>query len=839
MITRGFAWLTTLALSRPRWMLAGYAALALAMLPFLARLHLEADVRDTLPPDLARLLERHNTLFGSADLALLLIQAPAESRATLVAFGAALRERLLAVPLIASVEYGVSPALGEAIERLSLDYAPLFVTPAQLDAFDQLLTPEGIQTQLHKTMLQLSAMSTGLQDQLLLSDPLQLRRFAFARLLALRGAFRFDPTSPYFLSPDGRALLIKIVGRQSVHDMAGAKATVQVIQQHSAALQGEPAFQSLTVQATGGYFFAAESEQVIRRDITISVHLTILSICALLIWSLRRWSVMWYAFVPTLLSLVLALGCFAALRPSLNALTLGCIASLLGFGMDYTVYILQRAFHEQGRGLALPAALRLAVVETAQSLFLAALTSMACFLAFHTAQQRFLHDMGLLAALGMGLSCLLSITFLPALLVCLPLSRRTRLPRTLGLPACTAVVLRYPGCTLGLSGLCALAAIGALYVWPPGFETDLRNIHAAHSPTLGAQETIARLFGGSQEPLLLLVEDTTEGQVVEGLARVQPMLTAMVQEGLLAAVTSPALLYPAPASQRALLQRLRLKDPQQLLAALSAALAAAGFDAPSTVAYVETLRRTLNYSAVIDLATFRSLGFDALLRPLLAHDAAGAVGVALLFPVHDLWTRAARDAITQRVNRALQGANVRGTLSGLYTISAESASRLGSDFLRITLVAFLSVILLVFVSVRSLQLTVLVLLPVLCGALWAAGIFVACGLQLNFMTICLLPMLLATSSDYGIYIVQRFIAHGRTDVQEAMGGIGLGVILSALTTLEGFGTLALSVNRGIASVGLVSLLGVSLCFLAALCTLPAALQVWGRRQRPREESLVD
>jgi uncharacterized protein len=65
------------------------------------------------------------------------------------------------------------------------------------------------------------------------------------------------------------------------------------------------------------------------------------------------------------------------------------------------------------------------------------------------------------------------------------------------------------------------------------------------------------------------------------------------------------------------------------------------------------------------------------------------------------------------------------------------------------------------------------------------------------MTICILPMLLATSSDYGIYIVHRFTFHGRSDVQDAMRVTGLGVLLSALTTLEGFGTLALSMNRGI------------------------------------------
>ncbi len=77
---------------------------------------------------------------------------------------------------------------------------------------------------------------------------------------------------------------------------------------------------------------------------------------------------------------------------------------------------------------------------------------------------------------------------------------------------------------------------------------------------------------------MLLVEDATEGQVMQALHRLQPTLTAMVQEGLLAAVTSPAMLYPDPSTQTAVLQRLQTKDLQQLRTTLSTGLAAAGFD---------------------------------------------------------------------------------------------------------------------------------------------------------------------------------------------------------------------------------------------------------------------
>src|SRR5262249_56062543 len=210
-------------------------------------------------------------------------------------------------------------------------------------------------------------------------------------------------------------------------------------------------------------------------------------------------------------------------------------------------------------------------------------------------------------------------------------------------------------------------------------------------------------------------------------------------------------------------------------------------DVASVQGYGDRFQGALTHRTPIDLADFRALGFDALLEPLLADDAIGAAGVAMLFPTQNLWTLAARDAITQRLTPTLTAYGIRGTLSGLYTVSSASAALLSADFVRITLLAFLGVALLVILHMQRLWLISMVLLPVGCGTLWAAGFFALCGFKINFMTICILPMLLATTSDYGIYIVHRFTFHSRSDIQEAMQVTGLGVILSALTTLAGFG----------------------------------------------------
>ncbi len=78
----------------PRQVLAFFGVLTLTALPLVVHLPLEADVRDTLPADMAQALERYNTLFGTADLAFLLVQTAQERKDNLIAFGTALQKKL-------------------------------------------------------------------------------------------------------------------------------------------------------------------------------------------------------------------------------------------------------------------------------------------------------------------------------------------------------------------------------------------------------------------------------------------------------------------------------------------------------------------------------------------------------------------------------------------------------------------------------------------------------------------------------------------------------------------------------------------------------------------------
>ena len=60
---------------------------------------------------------------------------------------------------------------------------------------------------------------------------------------------------------------------------------------------------------------------------------------------------------------------------------------------------------------------------------------------------------------------------------------------------------------------------------------------------------------------------------------------------------------------------------------------------------------------------------------------------------------------------------------------------------------------------------------------------------------------------------------------------GRAVVITSLTTIIGFGSLAFASFRAIREMGILSILGGGFCLIATLTILPATLKIWERRKR--------
>src|SRR5438105_7234623 len=98
------------------------------------------------------------------------------------------------------------------------------------------------------------------------------------------------------------------------------------------------------------------------------------------------------------------------------------------------------------------------------------------------------------------------------------------------------------------------------------------------------------------------------------------------------------------------------------------------------------------------------------------------------------------------------------------------------------------------------------------------------GIPLNPANIMTLPLVIGIGVTNGIHILNRFAEEQTSSILAR--STGKAVLVSGLTAIAGFGSLALGKHRGIQSLGYVMSAGLATCMIAGLTFLPALLTLF-------------
>lgn len=145
--------------------------------------------------------------------------------------------------------------------------------------------------------------------------------------------------------------------------------------------------------------------------------------------------------------------------------------------------------------------------------------------------------------------------------------------------------------------------------------------------------------------------------------------------------------------------------------------------------------------------------------------------------------------------------------------------------------ALIGVVVLLLIVTRSVRDTLIVLLPLgIAGLLTVAG-SVVLGIPFNFANVVALPLLLGLGVAFGIYLVMR--ERGGTSVQRLFhSSTPRAVFFSVMTTIVSFGALAFSRHLGMAGLGQLLALALSLTLICSLIVVPAVMAMTDRRGQP-------
>ncbi|HZK80146.1 MAG TPA: MMPL family transporter, partial [Humisphaera sp.] len=835
----------TFPIRRPRLAIVVASCFALIAAMSAARIRTDASLQAMFSHDnpagqsLARVMED----FGAVDELLVLATVPGGAEASpadidrLLQFGQRFTVAVSADPQTAFKTDGAffkpDSDSRDYVEKVLVPSAIYYLDPASFAAAQERLTKPSMKEQLAQDESMMAAPgAAGAISKALMRDPLRLRDFlgGFLQKLQVAKPFAGREGTDAFVSPDGHSLLVRVRGKQSPSDLEYCKALVKSV----AAVADRVNADHLELRFAGSYAIAAESATAVRGDLISSVVGSVICLQLLFLLAYRSpWKLFAMAFGPIALGLVLGFGVFSLLTMGLTPMTAVLGGILTGMAIDYSIQYLSMYESRRDAGAAPRSAAEDAAIGITPAALAAWATSVVGFIAIGASSATALRDFSLLGTLGLAGAFLAVVGLLPMLLMLS--DRRDRSGARLQSRFRFSFVpflnwlANHSRLAMGIAAATFLAAIIVLIVLrgdPLPMESDLTVMHPRPNAAIDAQNMIARKFAAHDWLIVHLTSDSPENLVA--LAhRVDARLgsSAAKSAGVVASFGLASLL-PDPTIVRSRQASIGPAVASRVVADFRSAIDESPFnpDAPEIRDYETFLKVVLTQPppTMTSLLPYRQLA--GMLLPRSAFEGKPVTeAITAVFISGSTDERESRDHSVDGIRAALDGE--RGaTLTGLSVMSRDTERAVRRDLPRLSLIAVVIVMLYLVFHFRNFSEAILAMTPTIFSLTILLAAMRIAGQKVNMVNLIAAPLLIGIDVDYGIFLVSLArLKQARTetlrDLIARIAPVSHAVMMCALATIVGFGSLMWTRVPAVRSLGFAVAVGIGACLVCALFLL--------------------
>jgi len=190
----------------------------------------------------------------------------------------------------------------------------------------------------------------------------------------------------------------------------------------------------------------------------------------------------------------------------------------------------------------------------------------------------------------------------------------------------------------------------------------------------------------------------------------------------------------------------------------------------------------------------------------------------LLHPQEDIWEPGAMAPFVAAMR------TVDPRVTGAPVTVFESMQLMRASFLWQGIIASAFVLALLYLDFRSVKLTAIAFLSLLAGLGWTVGIMGLLKIPFTLANFFAIPIMIGLGIDSAIHITHRVLEGGLT---HGFGSTRRAVIVTAITTTIGFGTLLFAQHRGLRGLGEVMTIASLCCLVSSVWLLPAMLRLMG------------
>jgi predicted RND superfamily exporter protein len=646
------------------------------------------------------------------------------------------------------------------------------------------------------------------------------------------------------------------------------------------AQQVESRHPEITVSYTGNVPIQADEQEALGFDMIVPALVALFIIFLLFLFSFRQIR----SIVMTILVLVAAIifnyGFVGVAIGEITMLTSFMSTLLLGLGIDYGIQIVTTFNAMRAEGAGPEEALRLTYRKAGTGTMLAALTTAVAFFVMALTGSQAFAQFGITAGTGVLLCFASMATILPSLLLLFGREdlSYTRLPKIdygfLGRGASWISRHRRPVLVAGAvvtAGL-AMAAL-SLRV-----EYNFMNLEPQTMPSIITYNELSETLGITPSQSMVIAEDVDEARELTDALEDEPLVgnvssvsylipsrteaerrLELIREarGQLGArgeidYTGPALddlLYEIQRVEWNLIEigdlsvaslgednKIVAKRNQMIREVIGAEVGEPGREVFQRL--IETIEsdpttygRRLNTldaafsRAAADIVTRmaavdRPVGIDDLPEDYRAafFSGRGERNLVTILPADGMF-----ESLTAMEQFSSDLARIDERITGFVQIALEWTRESFESSIRAGILILIVVLIALALEFRSLRWAAAAGFPLVAGMIWMLGLYPLLGMKINAINLAMVPLVIGMAVDFGIHLVHRYREEG--DVAVTYSYTGKAVFLSAMTTMVGFGSLALVGEfKSIALIGAILFLGIASAWAVSTVLLPALLR---------------
>ncbi|MDR0700611.1 MAG: MMPL family transporter [Tannerella sp.] len=701
------------------------------------------------------------------------------------------------------------------VKRQMLSYVieniPLFLDVGIYAKIDTLTGKENIYRQMKANLEKISSPEGGVYYRIMRYDPVNLRSVLFAGGESgvhggINGGGEFDMAkmlgenyslygNHLFNSDTAVSLVFVSPDFISFDSKAGTRLVNKI---ERCIRQIETVYPDVEVLFHGPPVQSVFNSRQIKRDLALTMGVSLLFACLLIMICFRNKSTLPMLLLPVVYGAFFALACMFWLQGIMSLMALGIGAVVLGVALSYCLHVIthykyltdpERVLHDQ-----------------VKPVILGCLTTIGAFMGLMLTQSALLRDFGLFASLAMAGTTVACLLFLPHIFSAV---RNRRFERAFdGLEKINSYPLdRQPW----LLVLILIAFIIGLFMSPKvEFDANLRNI-GYHEPSVTrSMEMYAdKMSGGLAVGNYAATSEDLDSAFICNI-EVSRICDSLQAAGKIHRYTKSSVILLPEAEQKKRISAWKNYWTKERVDELKRNVIEIGeankFKPAMFEPFFEMLTKDYAPSSVYESSVLPG----GLMANMIEHSR----------EMYLVYTSVQLERENMEEVNGIFASRQNVIVVDPFYYTTNMVELMHDDFTTILGISSLFVLLVLFVSFRSIPLALVAFLPM--GMSWyiVLGVMAMLGLQFNLINIVISTFIFGIGVDYSIFVLEGLLADVRGGDTKLLAYHKTAIFLSAAVLIISISSLMFAEHPALSSIGVATLVGMTSTILITYSVQP-------------------